>query len=181
MAPEPSWRRGVFIGLGANLAEPLEQLRAALDLLARDEGIRVVQVSRAFRTPPWGPVAQPPFVNAAAELCTRRDAGDLLQHLLAVERAGGRERGAERWGPRRIDLDLLLDGTAVHDLPGCRVPHPHLHERAFVLVPLMDIAADAAVPGHGSVRECVLRLEPADRAAVLALDAALELPAGAHR
>ncbi len=163
MGPEAGWRGGIYIGLGANLGEPIEQLRAALGQLDADAYIRVTAISSMYRTPPWGPVAQEPFINAVAALESRLDAPALVERLLAVERAGGRTRGTQRWGPRAIDLDLLLDGALIVDLPGCRVPHPRLHERAFVLVPLAEIAAHVVVPGHGSVADCLQSLPLAER------------------
>jgi 2-amino-4-hydroxy-6-hydroxymethyldihydropteridine diphosphokinase len=166
MAPDRDGRRGVYIGLGANLGDPGVQLRAALDLLDREPGVHVLRASHGYRTPPWGPVPQPPYLNAVAELACSLEAGALLERLLAVERALGRTRDGARWGPRTIDLDLLLDGVQVHDLPGCRVPHPRLHQRAFVLVPLAELAAAADVPGQGTVAQCLQRLPQAERDAV---------------
>jgi 2-amino-4-hydroxy-6-hydroxymethyldihydropteridine diphosphokinase len=163
MALDHDGRRGVYIGLGANLGDPVAQLRAALDALDREPGVRVLRVSHAYVTPPWGPVPQPDYVNAVAELACGLDAGVLLDRLLAVERALGRSREGERWGPRTIDLDLLLDGAHVHDLPGCRVPHPRLHQRAFVLVPLAELAAATEVPGQGTVAQCLGQLPHAER------------------
>ena len=117
-------------------------------------GTQLLRVSRRYRTPAWGMVAQPDFLNAVALLETELPARGLLEALLAIERAHGRDRASEtRWGPRTLDLDLLLYGDAVIDEPGLRVPHPHLHERAFALRPMLEIAPDAAIPGHGLVRE----------------------------
>lgn len=158
-----------YVGLGGNLGDAAAALReafAALDALPRT---RLLRASRLYRTPAWGRGGQPDFINAAAALETGLDARALLEALLAVERRFGREREREsgRWGPRTLDLDLLLFGGAVMDEPGLRVPHPHLHERAFALVPLAEIAPDAAIPGRGTVR--------AARAAVAA-DGIEELP-----
>jgi 2-amino-4-hydroxy-6-hydroxymethyldihydropteridine diphosphokinase len=111
---------------------------------------------------------QPDFVNAAALLDTTLEPRALLDALLGIERAFGRER-RERWGPRTLDLDLLLYADAVIDVPGLHVPHPHLHERAFVLRPLADIAPDAMVPGQGWVADLLARV---DASRCLPLDAA---------
>ena len=180
MATEPGWRRGVYIGLGANLGDPPAQLREALRRLDAAPAVRLLRVSRPCRTPPWGVDAQPPFINAVAELETTLAPAALLETLLAVERAGGRERGGLRWGPRMIDLDLLLDGDAAVDLPGCTVPHPRLRERAFVLVPLAELAPDALVPGAGPVAALLAALDPAERAAVIALPDAIDPRAPGH-
>jgi 2-amino-4-hydroxy-6-hydroxymethyldihydropteridine diphosphokinase len=180
MAGERGERRGVFIALGANLGDPAAQLREAILRLDREPGLGVLRASRAYRTPPWGPVPQPPYLNAVAEIETTLDAAELIERLLAVERAIGRTREGERWGPRSIDLDLLLDGAFVHDLPGCRVPHPRMHQRAFVLVPLAELAAEAWVPGQGRVADCLQRLPRAERDAVDVAGPLLEAGAGGH-
>ena len=110
-------------------------------------------VSTLRETEPWGPVAQPRFLNGAVALETLLEPEALLATLLAVERTLGRRRdeATERWGPRTIDLDLLLYGDRVLDLPGLTVPHPRLHERRFALEPLAELAPDADVPGRGTV------------------------------
>lgn len=174
MTPEQDWRRGVYIGLGANLGDPLAQLREALARLDAVPGVRVLRTSGPWRSPPWGVVEQPPFVNAVAELETALAPDALLQRLIEVERAGGRERGGARWGPRTIDLDLLLDGEAEVDLPGCSVPHPRIAQRAFVLVPLAALAATAIIPGRGSVDELLAALDPTERAAVKPIDGTID-------
>ena len=103
---------------------------------------------------------QPDFINAVVMLETRLGAPALLESLFVIERQHGRVREAEqRWGPRTLDLDLLLYGDAVIDEPGLRVPHPHLHERAFALLPLLEIAADVEIPGRGLARNAVSLLE----------------------
>jgi 2-amino-4-hydroxy-6-hydroxymethyldihydropteridine diphosphokinase len=115
---------------------------------------RLVACSRLFRTPAWGNEEQPAFINAAACVETGLSAPALLEALLQIEQRFGRTRlSGERWGPRTLDLDLLLYGEQVIDLPQLQVPHPYLHERGFALLPLADIAADALIPGHGTVRD----------------------------
>ncbi len=142
------------VGLGGNVGDAAATLREAIAALDALPETRLLRASRLYRTPAWGHREQADFVNAAARLETRLDARGLLDALLEVERQFGRDRGEahERWGPRTLDLDLLLFGEAVIDEPGLRVPHPHLHERAFALVPLAEIAPDAAIPGRGTVR-----------------------------
>jgi 2-amino-4-hydroxy-6-hydroxymethyldihydropteridine diphosphokinase len=142
------------VGLGANLGDAPATLRAAIAALARLPDSEFLRASRLYRTPAWGRTEQPDFVNAVALLETRLPARALLDLLLATERAFGRVRpDGERWGSRTLDLDLLLYGDAVIDEPGLRVPHPHLHERAFALLPLAEIAPDALIPGIGPVAE----------------------------
>ena len=148
------------IGLGANLGDAVDTLRQAIDALSRREGITVRAISRFYRTPAWGKEDQPDFINAAVLVETPLAPRELLALLLAVESDFGRHRvDGERWGPRTLDLDLLLYGDAVIDEPGLRVPHPHLHERAFALVPLLDVLPDARIPAHGAARDAVSVLE----------------------
>jgi 2-amino-4-hydroxy-6-hydroxymethyldihydropteridine diphosphokinase len=148
------------IGLGANLGDASGTLRQAVIALGQREDVAVRRMSRCYRTPAWGREDQPDFVNAVALLETRLPPRALLDLLLAVEADFGRHRiDGERWGPRTLDLDLLLYGDAVIDEPGLRVPHPHLHERAFALVPLLEVMPDARIPGYGDARDAVSVLE----------------------
>jgi len=143
-----------FVGLGGNVGDVAGAFASAVVRMDELPGTQLLRVSRRYRTPAWGMAAQPDFLNAAALLETELPARELLEALLAIERAHGRDRASEtRWGPRTLDLDLLLYGDTVIDEPGLRVPHPHLHERAFALKPLLDIATDAVIPGHGLARE----------------------------
>jgi len=139
-----------FVGLGANIGEPVAQLESALRALARLPESTLVSTSSFYQSPPWGIDAQPPFVNAVAALSTSLAAEQLMASLLAIEQVAGRQRSM-RWGPRVLDLDLLVFGDLVINQPGLRVPHPHLHQRAFVLVPLHEIAPTLEVPGLGSI------------------------------
>ncbi|HSN00212.1 MAG TPA: 2-amino-4-hydroxy-6-hydroxymethyldihydropteridine diphosphokinase [Rudaea sp.] len=149
----------VYIGLGSNLADPQAQVEAGVRALARLPKTRLVARSRLYRSAPWGRTDQPAFVNAAAVLETDLAPRELLDALLALERAGGRERDGTRWGPRVLDLDILLFGERHIDEPGLHVPHRHLHERAFVLVPLADIAPRLAIPGHGGIADLLARID----------------------
>lgn len=160
------------IGLGANIGRPAEAVRAAIAALGELPGSRVLATSRLYLTPVWGGVDQPDFVNAAVVLETRLDPEVLLRHLLEIERRAGRHRDAEtasmRWGPRILDIDLLLYGNRRINAVGLRVPHPYLHERAFALVPLAEIAADAEFPGHGSVGEALRHVDASNIAPLVA-------------
>ncbi|WP_313085155.1 2-amino-4-hydroxy-6-hydroxymethyldihydropteridine diphosphokinase [Pseudomonas sp.] len=130
----------VYIGLGSNLAEPRLQLRGALDALARISDSQRVAVSSLYLSDPLGPPDQPRYHNAVAALDTRLAPLALLDALQAIEQAHGRTRKAERWGPRTLDLDILLFGDRLIDEPRLQVPHYHLQARAFVLYPLAEIA-----------------------------------------
>ncbi len=143
-----------YVGLGGNVGDAAASVRAALDALDDLPDTQLLRASRLYRTPAWGLHDQPEFINAVAALETGLSARALLDAMLGMERAFGRDREAEpvRWGPRTLDLDLLLHGEAVIDAPGLRVPHPHLHQRAFVLVPLLEIAPDLRIPGRGFAR-----------------------------
>jgi 2-amino-4-hydroxy-6-hydroxymethyldihydropteridine diphosphokinase len=148
-----------FVALGSNLDDPWLQVDRAFAALGELPQARLVLRSSLYRSPPFGPVAQPEFVNAVAGLLTTLDARAMLTELKALERRLGRESPVVRWGPRRIDLDLLVHGDARIDEPELQVPHPGLAERAFVLVPLAEIAPDLEVPGLGRVRTLASRVE----------------------
>ena len=154
-----------FVGLGANLGDAVATVQAAFGALDALPGTRVLRASRLYRTPAWGKTDQPAFVNAAAVLETELDARALLDAMLSIERDFGRDRasdGSDRWGARTLDLDLLLYGIDAIDEPGLRVPHPHLHERAFALVPLIEIAPDLVIPGHGRAADLVAAMVTGD-------------------
>jgi 2-amino-4-hydroxy-6-hydroxymethyldihydropteridine diphosphokinase len=140
----------VLLGLGGNLGDPLAAIGAALERLAAG-GVRIVRRSRPYLTVPWGVADQPDFVNLCAAGETELAPRALLDLIGRIEATLGRER-RERWGPRPIDIDILIYGDERVDEPGLTIPHPRLTERAFVLVPLADIAADRVVEGR-SVRE----------------------------
>jgi 2-amino-4-hydroxy-6-hydroxymethyldihydropteridine diphosphokinase len=142
-----------YVGLGANLGDREETIRAAVAELPD-----VVAVSPLRETDPVGVADQPQFLNGVAALETELAPRELLDVLLAVERRLGRER-RERWGPRTIDLDLLLYGDEVIDEDGLKIPHPRLHERRFVLEPLADLAPQLVVPGLGGVEDLLAELD----------------------
>ena len=148
-----------FVGLGANLGDREATLRRALELLGAEPAIDGVAVSSFRETDPVGYVDQPLFVNAAAAVETSLTARELLDRLLAVERALGRRRDGLRFGPRPIDLDLLLYGDEVVDEPGLTLPHPRLHERTFVLEPLAELDPDLVVPLRGTVTFLLSKLD----------------------
>lgn len=143
----------VYIGLGSNLAEPRRQLEAALGALAQLPRCRLVAVSSLYASDPLGPPDQPRYVNAAAALDCELAPLQLLDALQAIEREQGRERKAERWGPRTLDLDILLFGDLQLDDERLTVPHYHMQARAFVLYPLAEIAPDLRLPDGRPLQE----------------------------
>jgi 2-amino-4-hydroxy-6-hydroxymethyldihydropteridine diphosphokinase len=134
-------------------------LRRAVELLGEAEGVEVVAASSLHETDPVGVVDQPRFLNGAVALDTELPPHELLSLLLAVERRLGRERDGTRWGPRTIDLDLLVYGDAIVDEPGLRVPHARLHERRFALEPLAELDPELVVPGAGEVKGLLAALD----------------------
>ena len=147
--------------MGSNRDDPAQQVRRALGELEVLQATRVVRHSRLYRTPPWGPVtSQPDYANAVAEVETELVPGALLSTLQTMETAHGRVRRA-RWGPRSLDLDLLLYDELTMSTTELTLPHPRLTERAFVLVPLAELAPHLRVPGAGSVAELLARVDVA--------------------
>ncbi|KRE86773.1 2-amino-4-hydroxy-6-hydroxymethyldihydropteridine pyrophosphokinase [Rhodanobacter sp. Soil772] len=147
-----------YVALGSNLGNPRQQLLDAMEALANLPDTRLLQRSRLYRTPPWGVLEQPPFINAAVELDTALSPHALLDAMLAIEQRAGRVR-AERNGPRTLDLDLLhVDGVRSDD-PQLTLPHPRMAERAFVLLPLHDIAPTLRLFGQATVAELLARLD----------------------
>ena len=154
-----------WIGLGGNVGDVRAALRDALAALDETSGIDVAATSALYRTPPWGPVEQPPFLNCCAELRTGLEPPELLARMHAIEAALGRERTV-RWGPRTVDLDLLFFEGFASNEPGLVVPHPRAGERAFVLVPLAEIAPDLVLDG----RTIAERAAAIDRTGLVRLD-----------
>jgi 2-amino-4-hydroxy-6-hydroxymethyldihydropteridine diphosphokinase len=148
-----------YLGLGSNLGDREATIRRALELLQADDEIDVTAVSSLKETDPVGYEDQPRFLNGAAALRTELSPRELLERMFAVERQLGRVRTGPRFGPRTIDLDLLLYGQISIDEPGLRVPHPRLAERRFALEPLAELNSDLEVPGRGTVRALLAGLE----------------------
>jgi len=138
-----------YVGLGSNLHGPARQLEIAFELLGDIRATRLVRRSSLYRSVPFGGVEQPDFVNAAASLLTQLTAQELLLELQRIETERGRARGEARWGPRVLDLDLLVYSNQTIDEPGLSVPHPGIGERNFVLLPLGEIAPEVSIPGLG--------------------------------
>jgi len=143
--------RPAYVGLGSNLSGPASQLRDAFELLADIPRTRLIARSSLYRSAPFGGVEQPDFVNAAASLLTQLTARQLLDELQKIETQRGRERDAVRWGPRVLDLDLLVHGDEQIEETELIVPHPGIAERNFVLLPLMEIAPELVIPGLGRI------------------------------
>ncbi|MEZ5614119.1 MAG: 2-amino-4-hydroxy-6-hydroxymethyldihydropteridine diphosphokinase [Rhodocyclaceae bacterium] len=137
-----------YVALGSNLGDPLATVQAAFAALRGLPGSTLAAASSLYRSAPVGLKNQPDFINAVAALDTQRAADDLLDELFAIEARFGRRR-AFRHAPRTLDLDLLLYGSETHDTPRLTLPHPRMHERAFVLLPLTEIAPDVLIPGRG--------------------------------
>ena len=154
-----------YVALGSNLGDRRAHLDAALAALDALPGTRLDAVSAIYETAPVGPPGQQDYLNAVARLATRLVPLSLLDALLSVEQSRGRIR-AERWGPRTLDLDLLIHGDAVLAEPRLTLPHPRVHERAFVLVPLADLAPDLLLRG----RTVAQHLAPLDRSGVRRID-----------
>jgi len=147
-----------FVGIGSNLGDREANLRSAIELLSAEDGIEVVAVSEVRETEPVGPVDQGPFLNGVVQVKTALPPVELLERLLSVESRLGRVR-TERWGPRTIDLDLLLYGSERVDEPGLTVPHPRLHERRFALEPLLDLDPTLEIPELGPISTLLAELE----------------------
>ena len=154
--------RPAYIGLGSNLQGPAGQIESALDELRKIPETRMISRSSLYRSSPLGGIEQPDFVNAAAAVLTTLGPRELLRNLKAIERRRGRERNGQRWGPRVIDLDLLVFSRAVLSEAGLSIPHPGIAERNFVLLPLREIAPDLVIPGLGRVASIAINeAEPA--------------------
>ncbi|EFE96227.1 2-amino-4-hydroxy-6-hydroxymethyldihydropteridine diphosphokinase [Serratia odorifera] len=148
----------VYIALGSNLAQPLQQVNTALEALAHIPRTQLIACSSFYRTKPLGPQNQPDFLNAVVAVDTRLPAEQLLDHTQAIERNQGRVRKDERWGPRTLDLDMLLYGDRVINTDRLTVPHYGLKEREFMLYPLAEIAPDLILPDGEALADCLKRV-----------------------
>ena len=156
-----------WLGLGSNLQNPVAQLKDALDRLGVAEGISMLQTSCLYRTPPWGDEQQDDFINAVVQIETSLMPLPLLRALQSIETTMGRQRSGRRWGPRLIDIDLLLYGDQQLQSPELELPHPRMHERAFVLIPLCELDATVEIPGHGAAEDLLQKL---DRSGIFCLN-----------
>jgi 2-amino-4-hydroxy-6-hydroxymethyldihydropteridine diphosphokinase len=148
-----------WLGLGSNLQQPVKQLKEALNRLGETDKVEVLRVSSFYRTPPWGDEEQDDFINAVAEIKTSLDPVPLLRVFQSIENTMGRQRDGRRWGPRTIDLDLLLYSKQQYQSAELVVPHPRMSERAFVLVPMCELEAKLDIPGHGAVEKLLHKLD----------------------
>ncbi|WP_299076132.1 2-amino-4-hydroxy-6-hydroxymethyldihydropteridine diphosphokinase [uncultured Paraglaciecola sp.] len=145
----------VYIGLGSNLSQPEQQIQKACESLAAIPGSELIKCSSLFQSRPMGPQDQPNYVNAVALLNTRLAPDSLLQHTQSIENNQGRVRKANRWGPRTLDLDILLFGHMQLDSPHLTIPHSGLQQREFVLYPLYDIAPNLVLPSGEKLSDLV--------------------------
>lgn len=148
-----------YIGFGSNLDDPIAQVRAGMAAVRALAGTRALRCSSLYRSAPIGVDAQPDFINAAGALDTELPPDILMDSLLAIERARGRRRNGPVGGARTLDLDLLLYGERVSDAPHLILPHPRLHQRAFVLYPLVELDPALSVPGRGRVSDLLSACE----------------------
>jgi 2-amino-4-hydroxy-6-hydroxymethyldihydropteridine diphosphokinase len=149
-----------YVGLGSNLEDPVEQVSRAITELDGLTETKLADNSALYQSKPMGGLEQPDYINAVARIDTRLRAEELLRELQAIESAHGRVRD-EHWGARTLDLDLILYGTTIIDTVDLKVPHPGMHERAFVLYPLYEIAPDLEIPGRGALVD-LIKESPAD-------------------
>jgi 2-amino-4-hydroxy-6-hydroxymethyldihydropteridine diphosphokinase len=150
--------RPAYVGIGSNLDKPASQVRTAFAALLSLPDSGFARCSPLYRSAPMGPSDQPDFMNAVAVILTRLEPRDLMRRLQDIENAQGRRRDTPRWGPRVLDLDLLVLGSLVVDEPDLHIPHPGIAERNFVLFPLADLAPHMHVPGRGSVQKLLAEI-----------------------
>ncbi len=148
-----------YIGVGSNLDDPVAQVKEAIEELEVLPDTIMEARSSLYSSKPIGPQDQPDYVNAVVALDTLLSPADLLQRLQRIEELQGREPGGEQWGPRILDLDLLMYGKKVIDTDELKVPHPGMHERDFVIIPLAEIAGNLSIPGHGLLTTLINTVE----------------------
>ncbi len=148
-----------WLGLGSNQQQPMDQLTEALGRLAETKGIGILRTSSFYRTPPWGDEQQDDFINAVVQIETSLEPLNLLGELKTIENLMGRKRSGRRWGPRLIDIDLLLYGDQQLHMDELEVPHSRMHERAFVLIPLAELDPELDIPGRGSVENLLQQID----------------------
>jgi 2-amino-4-hydroxy-6-hydroxymethyldihydropteridine diphosphokinase len=148
-----------WLGLGANLQRPVMQLKEALRRLGAEDRIEVLRISSFYRTPPWGDEQQDEFINAVVQIETSLAPMPLLHVTKSIENVMGRQRSGRRWGPRLIDIDLLMYGDKKVLSDELELPHPRMHERAFVLLPMAELDASAEIPGHGVIENLLGQLD----------------------
>ena len=149
-----------YIGLGSNLSNPLAQVSTALEELHAIKETQLLRSSSLYTSKPMGPSDQPDYVNAVAELSTTLEPQALLEALQAIEQAHRRQRKDQRWGPRTLDLDIILYGDLQMDSKLLQIPHYGVAEREFVLIPLQELQADLIIPGKGAVEDLIAQLPP---------------------
>jgi 2-amino-4-hydroxy-6-hydroxymethyldihydropteridine diphosphokinase len=149
----------VYVGLGSNQEDPVAQILEAVDELEMIPDSILASRSSLYRGKPMGPADQPDYVNAVVAMDTLLSAENFLQELTRIEDLQGRERDGEKWGPRIIDLDLLMYGKQKINTPDLTVPHPGMHERDFVIIPLSELAGDINVPGQGRLTSLINNCE----------------------
>jgi 2-amino-4-hydroxy-6-hydroxymethyldihydropteridine diphosphokinase len=149
-----------YIGLGSNLSDPLQQVTAALQELSTIPDTELCATSSLYASKPMGPSDQPDFVNAVAKISTRLSPDELLFELQNIEQTHRRQRNDQRWGPRTLDLDIILFGELQMDTAKLKIPHYGVAEREFVLIPLQELQANLIIPGKGTVEELISQLPP---------------------
>jgi len=152
----------VYIGLGSNQGDAIANVCRAIEELGGSNSIQLLRCSSLYRSAPVGYLDQPDFVNAVCQVDTSLSAQELLEDLQLLEQKAGRRRDGVRWGPRVLDLDLLLYANVVLESETLVIPHPRMHERAFVLYPLQEISPGLRIPGHGTIKELVASCKDQD-------------------
>ncbi len=151
-----------WLGLGSNLQQPAIKLQQALTRLGEIDGVGILSKSSFYRTPPWGDENQDDFINAVVQIETNLGPTPLLYQLQSIENVMGRQRSGRRWGPRLIDIDLLLYGDKQCRSEELELPHPRMHERAFVLMPMFELDPMLEIPGYGAIAELLQQLDCSD-------------------